>query len=152
MALAISREIGEKGSWRLKLIRPLRARWGALLSVLVGAATACTHLPEIENLSYLAPREGRGSLWYAANHAPRRQPASERPALTLNDVQLKGSHNSYHRAPRIALSRGWKYSHAPLETQLEEERQNISRCAGSRDFREGIRAFLDKRPARFEGR
>jgi 2-(1,2-epoxy-1,2-dihydrophenyl)acetyl-CoA isomerase len=40
----------------------------------------------------------------------------------------------------------------PLETQLEEERQNISRCAGSRDFREGIRAFLDKRPARFEGR
>jgi 2-(1,2-epoxy-1,2-dihydrophenyl)acetyl-CoA isomerase len=42
--------------------------------------------------------------------------------------------------------------HQPLETQLEEERQNISRCAGSRDFREGIRAFLDKRPARFEGR
>lgn len=40
----------------------------------------------------------------------------------------------------------------PLEAQLEEERQNISRCAGSRDFREGIRAFLDKRPARFEGR
>ena len=40
----------------------------------------------------------------------------------------------------------------PLEAQLEEERQNISRCAGSRDFREGVRAFLDKRPARFEGR
>ena len=39
----------------------------------------------------------------------------------------------------------------PLEAQLEEERQNISRCAGSRDFREGIRAFLEKRPARFEG-
>lgn len=40
----------------------------------------------------------------------------------------------------------------PLEAQLEEERQNISRCAGSHDFREGIRAFLEKRPARFEGR
>lgn len=40
----------------------------------------------------------------------------------------------------------------PLEAQLEEERQSISRCAGTRDFREGIRAFLEKRPARFEGR
>lgn len=41
--------------------------------------------------------------------------------LTLNDVQVKGSHNSYHRAPRLALSRGWRYSHAPLETQLEAQ-------------------------------
>jgi hypothetical protein len=72
-------------------------------------------------LSYLAPREGRGSLLYAAAHTPRRQPDSERPPLTLNDVQVKGSHNSYHRAPRLALSRGWKYSHAPLETQLEAQ-------------------------------
>jgi enoyl-CoA hydratase/carnithine racemase len=35
---------------------------------------------------------------------------------------------------------------------LEEERQNISRSATTRDFREGVRAFLEKRPARFEGR
>jgi hypothetical protein len=103
------------------LLRPLRARLGALLSVLVGAASACTHLPEIGNLSYLAPREGRGSLLYAASRTPRQQPDVERPALTLNDVQVKGSHNSYHRAPRFALSRGWKYSHAPLETQLEAQ-------------------------------
>jgi 2-(1,2-epoxy-1,2-dihydrophenyl)acetyl-CoA isomerase len=58
--------------------------------------------------------------------------------------------------PTLAFARAKElYNRAlsqPLEAQLEEERQNISRCAGSRDFREGIRAFLDKRPARFEGR
>ncbi len=97
----------------------------ALLRVLAAVSavgvSACTHLPELGNLSYLAPREGRGSLLYAAAHTPRQQPDAEHPALTLNDVQVKGSHNSYHRAPRIALSRGWRYSHAPLETQLEAQ-------------------------------
>jgi len=58
--------------------------------------------------------------------------------------------------PTLAFARAKElYNRAlsqPLETQLEEERQNISRSAGSRDFREGIRAFLEKRPARYEGR
>ncbi len=58
--------------------------------------------------------------------------------------------------PTLAYARAKElYNRAlsqPLESQLEEERQNIARCAGSRDFREGIHAFLDKRPARFEGR
>ena len=40
----------------------------------------------------------------------------------------------------------------PLETQLEEERQCIARSAMTHDFREGVHAFLEKRPARFEGR
>jgi 2-(1,2-epoxy-1,2-dihydrophenyl)acetyl-CoA isomerase len=58
--------------------------------------------------------------------------------------------------PTVAYARAKElYNRAlsqPLEAQLEEERQNISRCAGTGDFREGIRAFLGKRPARFEGR
>jgi hypothetical protein len=93
----------------------------ALLGALAVAASACTHLPELGNLSYLAPREGRGSLLYAAAHTPHPRPDTEHPPLTLNDVQVKGSHNSYHRAPRLALSRGWRYSHAPIETQLEAQ-------------------------------
>ena len=40
----------------------------------------------------------------------------------------------------------------PLEAQLEEERQNIAQSGATRDFREGIAAFLEKRPARYEGR
>jgi len=40
----------------------------------------------------------------------------------------------------------------PLEAQLEEERQNIGRSGATHDFREGVAAFLAKRPARFEGR
>jgi 2-(1,2-epoxy-1,2-dihydrophenyl)acetyl-CoA isomerase len=66
----------------------------------------------------------------------------------LADRLASGPTLAYARAKELynrALSQ-------PLETQLEEERQQISRCAGSRDFREGIHAFLEKRPARFEGR
>ena len=66
----------------------------------------------------------------------------------LADRLASGPTLAYARAKELynrALSQ-------PLEAQLEEERQNISRCAGTHDFREGIRAFLDKRPARFEGR
>ena len=40
----------------------------------------------------------------------------------------------------------------PLEAQLEEERQNIARSGATHDFREGVAAFLEKRPPRFEGR
>jgi hypothetical protein len=38
--------------------------------------------------------------------------------LSLSQIQLKGSHNSYHRAPRFALWHTWRYTHAPLEVQL----------------------------------
>ena len=66
----------------------------------------------------------------------------------LADRLASGPTLAYARAKELynrALSQ-------PLEAQLEEERQQISRSAGSRDFGEGIRAFLEKRPARFEGR
>jgi 2-(1,2-epoxy-1,2-dihydrophenyl)acetyl-CoA isomerase len=58
--------------------------------------------------------------------------------------------------PTLAFARAKElYNRAvsqPLEAQLEEERQNIARCATTHDFREGVRAFLEKRPACFEGR
>jgi 2-(1,2-epoxy-1,2-dihydrophenyl)acetyl-CoA isomerase len=40
----------------------------------------------------------------------------------------------------------------PLETQLEEERQGIAESARTADFREGVRAFLDKRMPEFRGK
>jgi 2-(1,2-epoxy-1,2-dihydrophenyl)acetyl-CoA isomerase len=39
-----------------------------------------------------------------------------------------------------------------LEEQMEDERAAIAACARSADFAEGIAAFGEKRPARFEGR
>ena len=58
--------------------------------------------------------------------------------------------------PTLAYARAKElYNRAlsqPLETQLEEERQCIALSAATHDFREGVRAFLEKRPARFEGR
>jgi hypothetical protein len=47
--------------------------------------------------------------------------ALEEAGLRLDQLQLKGSHNSYHRAPRWALSRQFRYSHAPLDVQLESQ-------------------------------
>jgi 2-(1,2-epoxy-1,2-dihydrophenyl)acetyl-CoA isomerase len=35
--------------------------------------------------------------------------------------------------------------------QLDAETQAFGSCAGSRDFLEGVQAFFDKRPARYQG-
>ena len=66
----------------------------------------------------------------------------------LADRLAAGPTLAYARAKELynrALSQ-------PLEAQLEEERQGIAWSGATHDFREGVRAFLDKRPARFEGR
>lgn len=39
--------------------------------------------------------------------------------LRLNDVQVLGTHNSYHVAPRPALSSAWRYTHESLTQQLD---------------------------------
>ncbi|HEX7520394.1 MAG TPA: enoyl-CoA hydratase-related protein [Candidatus Deferrimicrobium sp.] len=68
--------------------------------------------------------------------------------VALASLLAAGPTLAYARAKELynrALSQ-------PLETQLEEERQSIARSATTHDFREGVRAFLEKRPARFEGR
>ena len=40
----------------------------------------------------------------------------------------------------------------PLEDQLTKEAHLQGECGNSRDFREGVLAFIEKRPAKFEGR
>jgi 2-(1,2-epoxy-1,2-dihydrophenyl)acetyl-CoA isomerase len=49
------------------------------------------------------------------------------------------------RLLRASLSRD-------LPTQLQEERDGFARCATTQDFGEGVSAFLEKRPANFQGR
>ena len=41
-----------------------------------------------------------------------------RDSVPLNQVKVRGSHNSYHLKPLIPLSKAWKYSHPPLDEQL----------------------------------
>jgi hypothetical protein len=44
--------------------------------------------------------------------------ASKDAVLRLNQLQAKGTHNSYHIAPADLSKGAWQYTHAPLEAQL----------------------------------
>jgi 2-(1,2-epoxy-1,2-dihydrophenyl)acetyl-CoA isomerase len=37
----------------------------------------------------------------------------------------------------------------PLDIQLEAEREGFMACAATADFREGVAAFVERRPPRF---
>jgi enoyl-CoA hydratase/carnithine racemase len=53
------------------------------------------------------------------------------------------------RTLKLVLQRG---AEAPLETALELERKAYAWLRSTQDYEEGVRAFLEKRPPRFQGR
>ncbi|MBD0864640.1 MAG: enoyl-CoA hydratase/isomerase family protein [Rhodobacteraceae bacterium] len=54
-----------------------------------------------------------------------------------------------YRAVKEAIRGSW---HNTVSDQLETEARLQGECGASRDFREGVVAFTEKRPASFEGR
>ncbi|MDZ7709961.1 MAG: enoyl-CoA hydratase-related protein [Roseovarius sp.] len=64
-------------------------------------------------------------------------------------AQLAAGPTQAYRAVKEAIRGSWDNS---LEGQLEIEARLQGACGQSRDFQEGVMAFLEKRPARFEGR
>ncbi len=54
-----------------------------------------------------------------------------------------------YRHLKTAIRSSWDNSH---DAQLDLEAKLQGACGQTRDFKEGVVAFLDKRPARFEGR
>ena len=64
-------------------------------------------------------------------------------------AQLAEGPTLAYREMRTAMRTAWGQD---LEPHLDEEARRQGRCGTSRDFREGVLAFTEKRPPRFEGR
>ena len=46
-------------------------------------------------------------------------------ALRTNDVQVLGTHNSYHVQPTLPLSSAWRYTHSSLAAQLDAGARSV---------------------------
>jgi 2-(1,2-epoxy-1,2-dihydrophenyl)acetyl-CoA isomerase len=64
-------------------------------------------------------------------------------------TQLAEGPTQAYKAIKEAIRGSWDNA---LDGQLEIEARLQGACGQSRDFQEGVLAFLEKRPARFEGR
>jgi hypothetical protein len=52
---------------------------------------------------------------------PDAGPPADPSTLTLDVVQMRGTHNSYHQMPTIAFDASHKYQHLPLDQQLQDQ-------------------------------
>jgi 2-(1,2-epoxy-1,2-dihydrophenyl)acetyl-CoA isomerase len=68
-------------------------------------------------------------------------------ALALAQQLAAGPTGAFGAAKRLL----WESVGHDLEAQLALETQSLAAAAGSADGREGIAAFLEKRPAQFRG-
>lgn len=69
-------------------------------------------------------------------------------ALEMARKWAKGPTRAYGETKRLVLSGATE----SLETQMEKELRTIAAMFASPDGREGVKAFLEKRPPRFEGK
>ncbi len=110
------------------MVSRARALLGAVsLLGILAMPTGCTRTPKLSGVGGLlsgqawpvsaSPRPGP----LLAGEAKSTRGDTTAETLTLDQLQFKGSHNSYHQAPRLALAKAWRYSHLPLAKQLEQQ-------------------------------
>ena len=77
-------------------------------------------------------------------------PADELEAATAQLARrLAGGPARAHAEIKALVNRSFE---TPLPAQLDAEAAAFARCAATRDFNEGVTAFVGKRKAKFEGR
>jgi len=72
-----------------------------------------------------------------------------RPEVMKIAEHLLGNSSSAIGATKKLFQLSWSQS---LETQMENESEFIARAGSSRDFREGVAAFMERRKPRFDGK
>ena len=84
--------------------------------------------------------------WGIVNEVVADADMTERATALVSSL-ASGPTRSFGAAKRLLR----RSSHESLETQMEDESELLAEAAVRADAREGIAAFLDKRPPRFEG-
>lgn len=63
-------------------------------------------------------------------------------------------HKFFSKAP-VSIQEVLRCTHLAIETSgtaFDQEAKSFGRCAGTEDFKEGVQAFMEKRPATFSGK
>ena len=116
------------GTWVLpRLVGPARA---------LGAALFAEAIPARQAADWGMIWEAVPDETFAARWQLRAQQLAEGPTVAYREM-------------RAAMRASWR---SDLDSHLEDEARRQGLCGQSRDFREGVLAFTEKRSALFEGR
>ena len=116
------------GTWMLpRLVGPARA---------LGAALFAEAIPAREAADWGMIWEAVPDAAFAVRWQARARQLADGPTLAYREM-------------RAAMRASWGHA---FEAHLEDEARRQGLCGQSRDFREGVLAFTEKRPAVFEGR
>lgn len=116
------------GTWLLpRLVGPARA---------LGAALFAEAIPARQAADWGMIWEAVPDETFAARWQLRARQLAEGPTVAYREM-------------RAAMRASWR---SDFEAHLEDEARRQGLCGQSRDFREGVLAFSEKRPAVFEGR
>ena len=123
----------ERKSWLLSCLRHRRCSFPLFVSLLlvVAASMICMAQWGIGSPSHAACRveQSAADALAAAPPLPLSACDGRTPrfsqVLRTNDVQVLGTHNSYHVQPTLPLSSAWRYTHGSLTSQLDAGARSV---------------------------